>query len=265
MGKFIDMTGWVMSEHGVPESRLTVINKDHTEKVGNRTRVYWNCKCSCGNYICLSSHSISSKGATKSCGCLNIEKIRQQGLKNRKYNKWSEKQSDEYGEYYIGYATNTNEPFYVDAQDFDTVRQYSWRTHCPSKTSPDFKILLAYVLGSGRKTVKMHQLIGCSSWDHIDHNELNNRRYNLRKASQLDNVRNSKRARNNTSGFTGVSWQANVHRWRARIMIDHKEVALGMYDDKEDAIKARLEGEKKYFGEFAPQKHLFKEYGVEED
>ena len=187
MGKFIDMTGWVMSEHGVPESRLTVINKDHTEKVGNRTRVYWNCRCSCGNYICLSLHSISSKGATKSCGCLNIEKIRQQGLKNRKYNEWSEKQIDEHGEYYIGYATNTNEPFYVDAQDFDTVKQYSWRTHRPSKTSPDFKILLAYILG------------------------------------------------------------------------------IGTYDDKGDAIRARLEGEKKYFGEFAPQKHLFKEYGVEED
>ena len=27
MGKFIDMTGWVMAEHGVPDSRLTVIEQ----------------------------------------------------------------------------------------------------------------------------------------------------------------------------------------------------------------------------------------------
>jgi hypothetical protein len=27
MGKFIDMTGWKMSEHGIPDSRITVIDK----------------------------------------------------------------------------------------------------------------------------------------------------------------------------------------------------------------------------------------------
>ena len=107
-----------------------------------------------------------------------------------------------------------------------------------------------------------HQLIGCNGWDHIDHNELNNRRYNLREASQLDNVRNSKRARNNTSGFIGVSWQANVNKWRARIMIDYKEIRLGYFDNIEDAVKARLEGELKYFGEFAPQRDLFEQYKI---
>ena len=32
--------------------------------------------------------------------------------------------------------------------------------------------------------------------------------------------------------------------------------------NKEDAIKARLEAEAKYYGDFAPQKHLFEEYGI---
>lgn len=31
---------------------------------------------------------------------------------------------------------------------------------------------------------------------------------------------------------------------------------------KDDAIKARLNVEVKYFGEFAPQKHLYKQYGI---
>ena len=31
---------------------------------------------------------------------------------------------------------------------------------------------------------------------------------------------------------------------------------------REDAIIARLRAEIKYFGDFAPQKHLFKQYGI---
>ena len=40
---------------------------------------------------------------------------------------------------------------------------------------------------------------------------------------------------------------------------------LGRYIDKQDAIKARLQAEAKYFKKFAPQRHLFKQYGVLED
>lgn len=65
MGKFIDMTGWVMAEHGVPESRLTVIKrigstKDH--------RALWECQCQCGNIAMVDTHSLTS-GNVKSCGC----------------------------------------------------------------------------------------------------------------------------------------------------------------------------------------------------
>jgi hypothetical protein len=37
---------------------------------------------------------------------------------------------------------------------------------------------------------------------------------------------------------------------------------LGYFINKDDAIKTRLSAEAKYYGEFAPQKHLFEEYGV---
>lgn len=40
---------------------------------------------------------------------------------------------------------------------------------------------------------------------------------------------------------------------------------LGSFSDKEDAIKARLQAEAKYFKKFAPQRHLFKQYGILED
>ena len=36
-----------------------------------------------------------------------------------------------------------------------------------------------------------------------------------------------------------------------------------LHDNLEDAIYNRLKAEKQYFGEFAPQRHLFSQYGIE--
>ena len=68
MGKFIDMSGWRMAEHGVPDSRITVI--DRAPNKG--TSVMWNCLCDCGNKCVLNGARIRS-GNTKSCGCINKE------------------------------------------------------------------------------------------------------------------------------------------------------------------------------------------------
>lgn len=46
-------------------------------------------------------------------------------------------------------------------------------------------------------------------------------------------------ARNNTSGFTGVSWDKRVNKWVAEIKINYKRYRLGFFDNKEDAIRAR--------------------------
>lgn len=65
MGSLIDMTGWVMKEHGVPESRLTVI--DRAPSKGKH--VYWNCICECGTKLVIRGDQIK-RGIAKSCGCL---------------------------------------------------------------------------------------------------------------------------------------------------------------------------------------------------
>lgn len=61
MGKFIDLTGQVFG-------RLTVISR--AENKGGR--IYWNCKCECGNEKRISRNDLK-RGSTKSCGCLNDE------------------------------------------------------------------------------------------------------------------------------------------------------------------------------------------------
>ena len=60
-------------------------------------------------------------------------------------------------------------------------------------------------------------------------------------------------------------WLERLKKWIAYITVNKKRMHLGSFSDKEDAIKARLQAEAKYFKEFAPQRHLFKQYGVLED
>ncbi|HAU85878.1 MAG TPA: hypothetical protein DCW90_10350, partial [Lachnospiraceae bacterium] len=67
---------------------------------------------------------------------------------------------------------------------------------------------------------------------------------------------------NNTSGIIGVYWSKANAKWRAVIGFDGKKIHLGYYENKEEAIKIRLQAEKKYFGEFAPQRKLFEKYGI---
>lgn len=67
--KFIDMTGWVMKEHGVLDSRITVLKRD----IDSKDRlVKWICQCDCGTIFSAYGTKIRS-GWTKSCGCLQKE------------------------------------------------------------------------------------------------------------------------------------------------------------------------------------------------
>ena len=80
--------------------------------------------------------------------------------------------------------------------------------------------------------------------DHIDGNGLNNKLSNLRLVSVTENKQNQKRRVDNFSGCTGVSF--NKGAWRARIVVNKKEVNLGRFKSKIDAEAARKSAEKHY-------------------
>ncbi len=70
--------------------------------------------------------------------------------------------------------------------------------------------------------------------DHIDRNPLNCRKSNLRMVTFQENSWNrSKRKRETTSRYTGVSW-ATHQRWVATIDGEH----IGYFDSEENAAKA---------------------------
>ena len=175
---------------------------------------------------------------------------------SKKKNIYSEKMIDDYGEYYIGITNNTKAKFYVDAEDYDKIKDYCWYENVRKGTN----MLLAHVED---KTISMHRFLGFKWCDHIDRNELNNRRCNLRECTQQENRRNHSLRSNNTTGFTGVFWSKRDCIWRAYVKINGKQIHLGCFVNKDDAIKARLKGELKYFGaEFSPQRDLFEQYGI---
>ena len=259
MTKFIDMTGWIMKEHGVPESRITIVSFDRF--FNNQT--YWNCLCECGNKWSCNGANVRN-GTTLSCGCLHQEHLSEHARKlghiyggyNKKYNDYDI--SNDFG---IGYFS-IGEMFYFDLEDYDKIKDFYW------SKSHGYAVTRIYK-NDNIEYIYMHRLvIGAQRGyvvDHIDRNRANNIKNNLRITNNSGNARNASIAKNNMSGFTGVIYDNNCDKWVAQITVNYQNKSLGRFTNKEDAIRARLQAEKEYFGEFAPQRHLFKEYGIEDD
>ena len=86
--------------------------------------------------------------------------------------------------------------------------------------------------------------------DHKNHDGLDNRISNLRICTNGQNQRNRRLSKNNTSGVNGVTWYKNSNKWLARIHFNGVQIYLGYYVNLEDAVKARLAGELKYYGKY---------------
>lgn len=87
--------------------------------------------------------------------------------------------------------------------------------------------------------------------DHIDLNPLNNRRSNLRLASQQQNSANQRKPKSNTSGFKGVSWDKENRKWKAQITHGGANHSLGRFDTPEEAHAAYCKAAEELHGEFA--------------
>lgn len=102
------------------------------------------------------------------------------------------------------------------------------------------------------KDYKAHRLVWMYNYgqfpnegiDHVNHVKDDNRIDNLRDVSQRENCMNKSIYLNNKSGHAGVSFR--YKKWRARINVNKKEISLGVFNKKEDAVKARKEAEIKY-------------------
>lgn len=82
--------------------------------------------------------------------------------------------------------------------------------------------------------------------DHVNQIKTDNRFENLREVTNTINHQNIQLQKNNKSGVHGVGFHKTTKKWRACIKVNGKLIHLGLYSEKDLAIKARKEAEVKY-------------------
>ena len=153
----------------------------------------------------------------------------------------------------------------IDAVDVPLVKDCNWSVRADARTRDKIYAVRVdpRVSGKKRKLTTLHRLLlGLESsdinGDHRDGDTMNNRRSNLRPATQMQNSWNRKKSKNNTTGYIGV---CKVHwgRYQARIRIDKRNVNLGFFDDPIEAARVYDKAAYDTRGEFAtlnfPEEH----------
>lgn len=144
----------------------------------------------------------------------------------------------------------------VDDEDFDRLNQFKWFAHEEPKGSGRFYAIRNQKTETGRKGVKMHREVlglrqGDMDVDHWDRDTLNNRKQNLRKATDAQTVMN--RIGWSKLGFKGVhvNPRCKLKPFAARIRIRGVDKHLGYFATAVDAAKAYNQKAIELFGEFA--------------
>ena len=174
------------------------------------------------------------------CGCMKGERL---SKAKRKYNTYK------FNEDCVSVFDENGNEFYIDFDDLDKIKNRYWyktnEGYIVSRINhtESFTILHRFLL-------EIEELTEFEV-DHINHIKHDNRKENLRICTPSQNKMNIGLRRNNTSGVTGVGWQKNMCMWRSRIKKNKVEIALGFYENFDDAVQARKEAEKIYFGEYS--------------
>lgn len=157
--------------------------------------------------------------------------------------------------------TSSGKLFTYDLEEHERVSKYNWSIDGHG-----------YVVRNNRDIddkdipIRLHRFIlnitdRYIHVDHHNHDKSNNLKSNLRICNNQNNSRNKGVARSNT-GYIGVSYNKRDDNYQSHIKVDYKKIYLGTHKSLESALISRLKGEKEYFGEFAPQRHLFEMYNI---
>lgn len=148
----------------------------------------------------------------------------------------------------------------VDNADFDAIACHNWYA---LKHALQTRVIWYAVRQAPRTNGKQHliymhrEILGTKAEvdhikvDHINGDGLDNRKRNLRPATQTQNQHNRRKTPQCTSRFKGVYWHTHTGKWKAQIKINGQTRHIGLYTSEEAAAAAYDQAAKQNFGDFA--------------
>ena len=174
---------------------------------------YGNFKCQyCGNEFEAPFNGIKN-GRTRSCGCQRGSKPIH-GLSNHRF-----------------YATWADILQRCNNPQRKTYKHYGARGITVCEEWLDIRNFVAWAEAT-------HPNIEGVSLDRID-NDKGYSPENCRWVDVTTQILNQRKRKDNTSGFVGVCWNKGIDRWVALIGVASKEIKIGQFLSKEEAVLAR--------------------------
>ena len=194
--------------------RLTVIEIAGRD---NRGEVLWKCICVCGNEKITTSSRLRTL-QTKSCGCIQKEMAS---------NMFTTHGNTKHPDYYIWLGIKLR----CENKNDTGYSYYGGRG-----IKVEWESFEEFIRDMGPRPSLEHSV----ERREVDGNYCRSNCYWATKTEQMRNTRRTNRSGNGVSSSNG--------KWRARIWHENREIYLGTYSKKEDAIQARKEAELKYWG-----------------
>lgn len=146
-----------------------------------------------------------------------------------------------------------NKEVLIDQEDWDKLKDRTWHLSVSG--------YVRRTLHGNIKSIYMHkEIMGHATnkyiyVDHIDGNQLNNQKSNLRLCNQSQNLVNKEKTssikRPSKSIYKGVAWSRPRNKWIARISVNSREVYGGGFEKETDAAIKANELYLTHYGEFA--------------
>jgi len=231
MPKRLDPTDYI----GKESNRLKVIDvimKETGSKKLMRSYLICECNCASGKIVHALPHAFDT-GKTKSCGCYNDEQIKIRRFKHGgSYSRlffvwWNMKRrcddpTDKNYHHYGGRGIRCADEW----KEFEPFQKWALSTGFDED-----------IAESGRNKITL---------DRIDTNG-NYEPDNCRWTGMTTQARNKRLRKSNKSGAANVYFVKEKQKWLARISYDGKEICLGHYDTKDEAIAVRKQAEADYW------------------